>query len=299
MKKRFEREFSRSQKEGSLLKPASLSLAFHILLFLVIAFNLKTVFIKGQPGLYRVSITPISSLGRGMEGSRGSGPPIGQSVSTAPENRSEIQGGEKTAEVLKKEEKAGKRREKNSIEGLKPSRKEQKKSEESVKALEQAMEEIRKQAALDHIRNRVASRRKEDLESVGSSSKGGPGVGGSGIGSSVEGTYGTGRSGLPFGSPSLLDIRLSEYYDSIWAKIKKEWAFPESLSGKKSVWEAVIVLTIDKEGRVQKLWFEKKSGNNLYDQMAARAIKKAEPFPPLPKEWSENTLEIGIRFHPE
>jgi colicin import membrane protein len=299
MKKRFEREGPRSQKEGSLLKPASLSLALHILLLLVIAFSLKTVFTKGRPGVYRVAITPISSPGQGTEASRGSGSPIRQGVSSPPEKSSEIKGSKKRAEVLKKEEKTGKKREKSSVEGLKPSRKEQKKSQESIKALEQAMEEIRKQAALDHIRNRVARRQKEDLESVSPSSKGGPGVGGSGIGSSGQGPSGTGGSGSPFGSPSLLDIRLNEYYDTIWAKIKKEWAIPENLSEKKTVWEAVIVLTIDKEGRVQKLWFEKKSGNNLYDQMAARAIKKAEPFPPLPKEWSENTLEIGIRFHPE
>ncbi len=64
-------------------------------------------------------------------------------------------------------------------------------------------------------------------------------------------------------------------------------------------WEAVIVLVIDNDGTVQKTWFEKRSGNSLYDQMALRAIKKAEPLPPLPKEWSEKTLEIGIRFHLE
>jgi outer membrane biosynthesis protein TonB len=33
--------------------------------------------------------------------------------------------------------------------------------------------------------------------------------------------------------------------------------------------------------------------------MAMRAIKKAEPFPPMPKEFSDETFEIGIRFHPD
>ncbi len=33
--------------------------------------------------------------------------------------------------------------------------------------------------------------------------------------------------------------------------------------------------------------------------MAMRAIKKAEPFPPIPKELGEEAFEIGIRFHPE
>ncbi len=63
--------------------------------------------------------------------------------------------------------------------------------------------------------------------------------------------------------------------------------------------ETVIVLIIEKDGRIQKLWFEKKSGNELYDQMAMRAIKKAEPLPPIPNELNENTLEFGIRFFPD
>jgi hypothetical protein len=29
------------------------------------------------------------------------------------------------------------------------------------------------------------------------------------------------------------------------------------------------------------------------------AIKKAEPLPPIPKEFSDNTLEMGFRFHPD
>jgi len=30
-----------------------------------------------------------------------------------------------------------------------------------------------------------------------------------------------------------------------------------------------------------------------------RAIKKADPLPSIPKEFSDNTFEIGIRFYPE
>jgi len=61
----------------------------------------------------------------------------------------------------------------------------------------------------------------------------------------------------------------------------------------------VIVVVIEKNGKVQKTWFEKKSGNSLYDQMAMRSIRKAEPFPPVPKELEDTPLEIGVRFYPE
>ena len=92
---------------------------------------------------------------------------------------------------------------------------------------------------------------------------------------------------------------MDDYYNMIWAKIKEEWTLPENLPKGKIDLETTIVVIIDREGKVQKSWFEKRSGNALYDQMAMRAIKKAEPFPPIPKEFSDNTFEIGIRFHPD
>ncbi len=63
--------------------------------------------------------------------------------------------------------------------------------------------------------------------------------------------------------------------------------------------ETILVVIIERTGRLQKVCFEKKSGKALYDQSAMRAIKKAEPLPPIPKELSEDTLEIGIRFLPD
>ena len=44
--------------------------------------------------------------------------------------------------------------------------------------------------------------------------------------------------------------------------------------------------------------YDKKSVNPFYDQAAWEAIKRAEPFPAFPKEFKEDTLEIGFRFNP-
>lgn len=96
-----------------------------------------------------------------------------------------------------------------------------------------------------------------------------------------------------------MDSRLSEYYGRIWAQIKEEWTLPENLPQEKADLETIIVVIIERDGKIQKSWFEKKSGNSLYDQMAMRAIKKAEPLPPIPKEFSDDTFEIGIRFYPD
>ena len=74
---------------------------------------------------------------------------------------------------------------------------------------------------------------------------------------------------------------------------------PENIPKEKTNLETVIVIIIERDGKIQKAWFEKKSGNNLYDQMAMQAIKKAEPLPSISKEFSDNTFEIGIRFYPD
>jgi TolA protein len=195
-----------------------------------------------------------------------------------------------------------------------PSEKEEKpkKKRDSNMSLQEALADIRKRAALDKIQEKVAYReRGEDRKAeeksasssrAGSSSGVGGGTGtgsGPGIGSGVGG-YPIG--GVPWGSPqgsSAWNSKLDDYYNMIWEKIKKEWTLPEDLPKGKTDLETVIIVIIERNGKIQKSWFEKKSGNALYDQMAMRAIKKAEPLPPIPKEFSEDTFEIGIRFHPD
>jgi TonB family protein len=103
----------------------------------------------------------------------------------------------------------------------------------------------------------------------------------------------------PFRESSPLESKFNEYYNTLWGKIKERWTIPENLRKEMAGFETVIVLKIDRGGKVQEMRYEKRSGNPQYDQIAWQAIKKAEPFPPIPDEFSANTLEIGIRFHPD
>jgi outer membrane biosynthesis protein TonB len=160
-----------------------------------------------------------------------------------------------------------------------------------LKHLQEAIEEIRKKVALDEIQKRVARReRMEERPAVVSPQA--PTV------------------PLPKMAPSpkvvsppkpfpRLESILNEYYSMIWAKIKEAWTIPENLIKEMVDLETVIVIIIEQDGKIQKSWFEKKSGNDLYDQMAMRALKRSEPLPPIPKEFNEKTLEIGIRFFPD
>jgi outer membrane biosynthesis protein TonB len=142
----------------------------------------------------------------------------------------------------------------------------------SLKPLQEALEEIRKKAALDEIRKRVARKEREEERST--------------VIPSVK------------TSPEM-ESKVNEYYSLVWAKIKGAWTIPENLLKETVDLETIIVVIIGRNGKIQKWWFEKKSGNALYDQSAMRAIKKAEPLPPIPKELSEDILEIGNRFLPD
>jgi len=146
------------------------------------------------------------------------------------------------------------------------------KEKESNKRLQEALEEIRKKAALEEIRKRVARKEREEERSA---------------------TISSAKTSLE------MESKLNDYYSLIWAKIKGAWTIPENLLKVTVDLETIIVLIIERDGKIQKFWFEKKSGNAVYDQSAMRAIKKAEPLPPIPKELSGNTLEIGIRFFPD
>ncbi len=159
------------------------------------------------------------------------------------------------------------------------------KEKAELKHLQEAIEEIRRKVALDEIQKRVARREKVEEPKV--------------VAPPPVPTVPSPKTVSPPKTLPHIESILNEYYSLIWAKIKEAWTIPENLIKEMVDLETIIVIIIERNGKIQKFWFEKKSGNDLYDQMAMRAIKKAEPLPPIPKEFNEKTLEIGIRFFPD
>jgi colicin import membrane protein len=303
---------------GGLLKTGVISILIHIILIVFLTLNLKPAIPKGGSSVYRVTIRPFSSPGNGFP-QGGSGPAF-----PGPPGKVSIPASAEKSDIVEREkpQKKGKKFEKEVLQptkkprdeipaGLKKSPKKGERLERekiSRESLQEAIEDIRKKAALDQIQRRVAQRGRLEKgsiegqqasggsqESVVSSRSGsGSGTGaGPGAGTGSGSGTGIGTGGSPGGSV------LDDYYSAIWAKIKKVWTLPENLPKGKTELEAIIVVVIEREGKIQKMWFEKRSGNALYDQMAMRAIKKAEPLPPIPQEFSDSTFEIGIRFYPD
>ncbi|PKN17555.1 MAG: hypothetical protein CVU71_15930 [Deltaproteobacteria bacterium HGW-Deltaproteobacteria-6] len=90
--------------------------------------------------------------------------------------------------------------------------------------------------------------------------------------------------------------QINDYNRFVWSKVKKNWTLPAALMPKNNV-EAIIEVRIAQSGAVEYIGFEKRSGNNYFDESALRAIKKSIPFPPLGGWATGRTIEIGIRFH--
>jgi outer membrane biosynthesis protein TonB len=252
--------FRRRPDTEDLLRMGAISLGLHILLVIFLSLNPWPVLLKAKPMAYTVTLVPVSI--------------------PEPETRFKQL---PSPEIKEKKEKPIKKPKKDDIvEKVKKSPKKVEKPEEKkadLKRLHEALEELRKKIAMDEIQKRVARREKVEERPTPTP----PPV------PVVSATK----------SSAQVETKLSQYYSVIWAKIKKAWTIPENLLKERVDLETVIIVIIESDGKIKRTWFEKKSGDDLYDQMAMRAIIKAEPLPPIPKELGEDTLEIGIRFFPD
>jgi colicin import membrane protein len=91
--------------------------------------------------------------------------------------------------------------------------------------------------------------------------------------------------------------RLDEYTAFINSRIQNNWTLPQALRPRDNV-ETIIEVRILRNGAVERLNFEKRSGNRYVDDSAMKAVQKSVPFPPFPEGMMDNYIEIGIRFHP-
>jgi colicin import membrane protein len=96
---------------------------------------------------------------------------------------------------------------------------------------------------------------------------------------------------------SAVAAQRQEYIGIVWSRIQKNWTLPPTLMPKENI-ETVIAVRIARSGGLELVNFEKRSGNSYFDDAALKTIKKSSPFPPFPSRLSDESIEIGIRFHP-
>jgi len=104
--------------------------------------------------------------------------------------------------------------------------------------------------------------------------------------------------GEPKSTVELMDI----YNAEVMSKIRKNWAVSfQMIGGFNTNLRATLVINIQRNGYIQTdMWFEKKSGNEYFDECVLKAVKKSNPLPKLPNAYLRPLYgPIGLNFTPE
>ncbi|PIE58568.1 MAG: hypothetical protein CSA33_02600 [Desulfobulbus propionicus] len=99
------------------------------------------------------------------------------------------------------------------------------------------------------------------------------------------------------GSAQVNSDVFKQYIATLYQQVQSYWILPEMKKWDSNL-EAVVVVTIDRSGRVLRTAFERKSNDPFFDQFVIKTINSAAPMPRFPQLMQEATLEVGLRFRP-
>jgi len=91
-------------------------------------------------------------------------------------------------------------------------------------------------------------------------------------------------------------IKYASYMKHIKDKIQGVWIYPEQARVNAMQGALLLLFTIDKNGNLDRVQLIRSSGYPILDKAAMEAIKDASPFPPLPKRFYLNKLNIYATF---
>ena len=83
------------------------------------------------------------------------------------------------------------------------------------------------------------------------------------------------------------------YLQALVEKLDKQWHPPQEFQ---SDTVCQVQFVIHRDGQVSDSHVEKRSGDSVFDQLALRAILYANPLPPLPSGFPEDTLRVHMKF---
>ena len=108
---------------------------------------------------------------------------------------------------------------------------------------------------------------------------------------------GGGVSGGRPGGRSAKELEAIEIYKlEIRYHILRNWVFSSQLARTEDPLKAVIGITIAADGRITDTWFDRRSGNDYFDNSAYKAVLKSNPLPKLPEGFKDYT--VGLAFTP-
>jgi len=112
------------------------------------------------------------------------------------------------------------------------------------------------------------------------------------------------RKGAGTGDGTLADRQkflgaMQIYNAEIKYQIQQNWVFSEQFAGGKTDLETALGIKVLPSGEITDIWFDQKSGNTHLDDSAYKALRKSNPLPPLPKEFTQPYYMVGFRFGPK
>jgi TonB family protein len=102
-------------------------------------------------------------------------------------------------------------------------------------------------------------------------------------------------SGSPFAGATVdnASFNYPYWFNQVFYKINTNWRNPIDADG---AIVCVVYFQVLKSGRVIETKVQKSSGIPAFDQACANAVELSSPFPPFPKEFSDEILGITIPF---
>ena len=92
------------------------------------------------------------------------------------------------------------------------------------------------------------------------------------------------------------DLRYLGYMQRLKERIEHIWIYPPDAAAKGIYGDLVIQFTIKKNGSLGAVELIRTSGHKNLDDAAMKALRDAEPFWPLPKEWGMEAYSIVGHF---
>ena len=108
-----------------------------------------------------------------------------------------------------------------------------------------------------------------------------------------------GQAEGPSGGRGPSGITLQIYKMEVESRIKSNWAYPVGIANenKKKGLEAIVVLTVKRDGTISQYRFKKRSNDPFFDESVTKAIERSNPLPPFPEGFLKSYEEIEINFN--
>lgn len=95
-------------------------------------------------------------------------------------------------------------------------------------------------------------------------------------------------------SPSLNTVATAKYEQLLVAWLERQKKYPRRAKRMRIEGSGQLRITIDRNGQTQTVSLAQATGNRLLDKAALDMVKRANPFPPMPKGDPRQTMEFII-----